>query len=165
MANTNQIKEEIEPQIAACFICEIGAELTKIKKIIGMQPDIIATKNNTLIFGEITTSGYLGGNKNNYHQGGVKKINEAFAKFSLIRFEEDKILNRANEITGKKHTAIECYFIVPQDSKFLSQIGYRNNLFEMNVMKLAEVKIPNEVERLLVSILMDCRNEMKQTKV
>ena len=161
MANTNKIKKIIEPHMVERFLKDYSAKRMELKSILGMQPDIIAYKNSTLILGEITASGYLGGKKSSYHQGGVKKINEAFCKFSIIKSDKKTVLDVIIEKTGKKLSEIKCFFVVPQKGKFLSQIGYRSKLFDMNVMELSQVKLSNSVENELIDVLMECRKEMK----
>ena len=43
----------------------------------------------------------------------------------------------------------------------MSQIGYRNKLFDMNVMELSQVKLDNNIKNQLITVLMKCRKEMK----
>lgn len=161
MADTSKIKKIIEPHIVEIFLNDSSAKILELKNILTMKPDIIAYKNSTLILGEITTSGYLGGNKSSYHQGGVKKINEAFCKFSIIQLKKNEILKDISNKTGKILSEIKCYFVVPEKSTFLSQIGYRSILFDMNIMELSKVKLEINLENELVDILMKCRKEMK----
>ena len=161
MANTSKIKKIIEPHMVMQFLNDHSAQKIELKSILNMRPDIIAYKNSTLILGEITVSGYLGGNKSSFHQGGVKKINEAFCKFSIVKSEEKEVLELITEKTGNKLSEIKCYFVVPEKSKFLSQIGYRSKLFDLNIVELSKVKLESSIEKQLVTVLMECRDEMK----
>ena len=96
-------------------------------------PDFVAYDNRgeVLYIGEITVSGYLGRKGRNFHIGGVRKLAEVFTKFYLFNIEDNRkmIIQRLKQVHENIHLKkVSCHLVIPEKSKFIKAIGYRNKL-------------------------------------
>lgn len=168
MANTNELKTVVEPELIQ-FFCEKN-ELTQldinraqVKQIFNeMEPDLIAysTQHKTLYVGEVTTSGYLGQKRGDFHVGAVKKIFEAFSKFYLFFDDFENIVKRiAWYIPTMKIDNLKCVFIVPQGSRFINALGFRKRLFEKGYMTLETIELSPATKELMIRVLLESKNE------
>jgi hypothetical protein len=161
MANTNGLKEVVEPFMVKEVLKKYEATKLPIKVILEMHPDLLAYTVDTVIIGEATTSGFNGSKRGNYHAGGIKKLFEAFCKFSILKSHEDEILSIFSEETHCSFKKIRYLFIVPKGSKFIDGLGYRQRLLSMNIMELELVKLNPETDRILKDNLKNCQDENK----
>lgn len=168
MANTNQLKTVVEKEMIDTFCKNYGIEILKLSTkhqqdiFCGMEPDLIAydKKNNTLFLGEITTSGYMGQRGKDFHVGAVKKVFEAFSKFYLFHDDKDGIRDRLMSHTDKvKFSKLRCFFIVPEGSKFINSLGYRDLLFQTRYMDLETVELTKETHKIMMKVLLDSKEE------
>lgn len=169
MANTNDLRNVVEPSLKAVFFeryqCERLEVSTRSLKYIfeGMEPDLLAIdrEKGILYVGEITTSGYLGPRKGNFHHGTVKKVYEAFGKFYLMQKDSDNVLNRFSEHYPElKASIMSCHFIMPAGAAALTALGYREKLFKQGVMTLDELPLPIEINSLMCELLKKASAEM-----
>lgn len=173
MANTNRLKNEIEPALLDSF--------RKTKGITGIEPSKavrqhlggmkfdgigICEQNHELVFCEATTSGFLGGRDRDFHTGGVRKLADTFARFSIVmhRSVQKKLLAAAARDCGRPLKRIKCYLVVPEGCRFVEAIGYRKKWLEMGVMELATVKLPPSKRVILLQALGDARSEMTENR-
>jgi hypothetical protein len=172
MANTTVLKNIIEPELERGFFLKYGhlekmrpkptnAELRDI--FMDMEPDLIGVGSisSILYIGEITTSGYLGSRRGDFHIGAAKKVSEAFSRFSLINHNKTKILQRLHKYypSLKLHN-ISCHFIVPEGAPFIKALGYREHLFKVGIMELDKITLPDDVKKLMIGALASSREEM-----
>jgi hypothetical protein len=128
-----------------------------------MEPDLVGADSisSTLYIGEITTSGYLGGRGRDFHIGAVKKVFEAFSKFYLFTHNKNEILQRLSKYyPDLQLNNISCHFIVPAGSAFIKSLGYRRRLFDVSIMKLDELLLPDEIRNMMIDTLKSSRQEM-----
>lgn len=169
MANTNDLKSKIEPAILHAFWRKIGATpIDRTSALFdsfqGMKMDGAGFRpsDKCLVIAEATTSGYLGHGKNDFHTGAVRKLADSFSRFSILNYPRNKraILASASKATGMKLREVECHFVVPEGSRFLKALGYRDVLFQMDVMSLTEVRLSPHHRRTLERVLHEAQNEM-----
>jgi hypothetical protein len=116
----------------------------------------------TAVIGEITTSGYFGSIKGNFHSGGVRKLAEIFGKLYIISQGENKsaIIKLIREIyPGIIVKSMSCHFIVPKNSLFIKSLGYRKQLFETGFIKLDEIPLSKEKFLILAKVYNNAKNE------
>ncbi len=161
MANTNLLKTVVEKEIIKMY-CEkhvasqIELSIKMVKFIFdGTEPDLVAYRaaDRTLHLGEITTSGFQGQKGKNFHIGAVKKVFEAFAKFTLWRDDLDTILQRFREcgIDNEVENVVGS-FIVPEGCKFIHALGYRNKLFNKGIMTLEVIPLKPETIEVMLEV-------------
>lgn len=171
MANTNGLKKIVEPDLINSFKQKYGCELISlpsksIKNIfLEMEPDLIGfDKENCVLFiGEITTSGYFGQRGKNFHIGAVRKLAEAFSKFYLFHMEEnrEKIFRNIQKVQSNvQPQLLSCHFIVPERSRFIKALGYRERLFQTGIMKLDELPISSNAMMVMDETLKKSIDEM-----
>lgn len=169
MANTNQLKYIIEPEMKRIFCDTYCAETLSLSNkqlqciFNDMEPDLVAVsyEKGILHIGEITTSGFMGQKGKDFHIGAVKKIFEAFSKFYLLRLDKAGVLQRLRKYYDISIISdIQCHFIVPEGSRFIKALGYRAKLFDTGVMSLDTIKLDKEYELLMIQILMNAKDEM-----
>ena len=115
MANTTQLKE-VEKRLKKLFLDEINAIEIGIK-IPDFEPDIIAIKDEILILGEISVSGYSGGRtgKEGRHTGGERKVSDSYAKLDLLRRKKDFLRGIIpNNFGGKKTYSLNVTLDIPK---------------------------------------------------
>ena len=93
MANTEKLKTIIEPELAELFLKKHSARRLLPGRLLGMDCDVVAysESNRVLWFCEITTSGFLGKGKSDFHVGAVRKFCEGFSKFFILRSHQEKV--------------------------------------------------------------------------
>lgn len=169
MANTNDLKNIIEPHLKVAFNdkyqCKCIDMTPKDLKYVfnGLEPDLVAVDIDLamLYVGEITTSGYLGAKGRSFHHGTTKKVFEAFGKFYLIQKDKENILKNISQFYPDiKLSNLSCHFIMPAGAESLTALGYRKRLFEQGIMTLDELKLSEEVNSLMCDILQKASNEM-----
>lgn len=169
MANTNQLKYIVEPELKGLF-CElnnsslISLSNKQLQHIFNdMEPDLVAINSKGILhIGEITTSGFMGQKGKDFHIGAVKKIFEAFSKFHLLHMDKAGVLQRLSKYHDlDKAQDIQCHFIVPEGARFIKALGYRAKLFDTGIMKLETIKLTDETEQLMIQILMNAKQEME----
>ncbi len=168
MANTNELKMIVEPELIH-FFCEkneltqLDIKRVQVKQIFNeMEPDLIAysARHKTLYVGEVTTSGYLGQKRGDFHVGAVKKVFEAFSKFYLFFDDFENIVKRITRyIPAIEIDNLKCVFIVPQGSKFINALGYRKKLFEKGYMTLETIELSSATRELMIRVLNESKNE------
>lgn len=171
MANTQILKNEIEPALIKYFVNsananEINVSSAEKKNIfLGMEPDVIAydSKTKTLFIGECTTSGYLGSKLGNWHRGGAYKLSEVFSKATLICSDKfnKKIIMEVKSRFGISVEKIKCVFIVPKGAAFLKAVGFRKLYFKTGYLDLFEAEINKELKSKILCCLESSRKEMK----
>lgn len=171
MANTNELKSIIEPDIIDGFCrnyrCEkLSFARFELKQIFfKMEPDLVAYNKNkqTLYIGEITVSGYNGRRGKDYHVGAVKKLAESFSKYYLFTMNNNRtvILERIKKVyPGYKIKKISCHFIVPEGSKFIKALGWRKQLLGTGIMRLDEISLSIKTKKVMLKVLDSSKKEM-----
>lgn len=173
MVNTNILKTVVEPELCQGFrnkyLCEklifSKNELNRI--FLEMEPDLVAFDGNKgiLYIGEITVSGYNGHRGRDFHIGAARKFAECFSKFYLLKHLEEN----SQEITKKigmlkpeyNFKTISYHLIVPEGSRFIKALGYREKLLETGVMFLDEISLSEITKGLMLEILENAKNEMQ----
>jgi hypothetical protein len=76
MANTEPLKRVIEPELASLFLAKHSARRLNPGRLLGIDFDLIALSESqrVLWFCEITTSGFLGKGKANFHIWGRSEV-------------------------------------------------------------------------------------------
>jgi hypothetical protein len=166
MANTNKLKE-VESEIIDKFChnhnCNKLDSIPKSKlkqMFLGMQPDLVAyDKNNSVLYiCEITVSGFNGHRGKDFHLGAARKLAESFSKFYLLSREKSEIQRKLHPECDFK--MLSCYFIVPKGSRFIKALGYRENLFKTEIMRLEEIDLSHKSMKFMLGTLEDSKNEM-----
>ncbi len=129
-------------------------------------PDFVAYDNRgeVLYIGEITVSGYLGRKGRNFHIGGVRKLAEVFTKFYLFNIEDNRkmIIQRLKQVHENIHLKkVSCHLVIPEKSKFIKAIGYRNKLLETDIIKLDMLPLTARTEKTVTETLQNAKDEMK----
>lgn len=169
MANTNELKNIIEPALSERFwkiknARQVVPSLGLRKELFGMEFDGIGihTEQRTLYFCEITVSGFLGHRGRDFHIGATRKLADAFARFSIINHAPTKesLLQAAERDYGTNLEHIRCHLVVPEGSRFIRALGYRTRLLEMGVMDLTEIDLPDSEMSILNRVLKAASAEM-----
>jgi|CXWL01.1.fsa_nt_gi hypothetical protein len=169
MANTNELKNIIEPALSERFwksqnARQVVPSTGLRRELFGMEIDGIGISQQlkTLYFCEITVSGFLGHRGKDFHIGATKKFADAFARFSIITHPTTKaaLLRAAEQDYDVKLEHIKCHLVVPKGSRFIRALGYRTRLLEMGVMDLAEIELPENEGKILDRVLKAARAEM-----
>lgn len=162
MANTNDLKNIVEPAVLAAFWSSHGAQPIPDRThlaafVYGMELDGIGISRDAgrLYVCEVTASGYLGHRGKNFHVGAVRKFADAFARFSIVMHAQNReaLLAAASRHHSAPLSDIECHLVVPKGSRFIQALGYRNRLLEIGVMHLTEVELQPEIEVVLCKVL------------
>lgn len=162
MANTQALKL-VEKELKQLFVEKHKANIISCGRILGMEFDLIAysAEKKCLLVGEITVSGYYG-NQGKFHIGGARKLSESFSKFFLIK---NDMTNTSIEICRNnpklEWNKVECYFIIPMGSEFITALGYRKKLLEIGIMNLEEYKLTPKTQDILEKTLREAREEQK----
>lgn len=173
MANTNQLKKIVENEIINTFcvkhkVRRIDISQKELRDIFfDMEPDLVGyhEQSKTLYIGEITTSGYFGANGKDYHVGAVKKIYEAFSRFYLLHDDKEILFSRIKQKGFcMEPNRLKCFFIVPEGSRFINALGYRDRLFKKGYMDLEEIPLLKETYDVMKKVLLDSKNEMLHEK-
>jgi len=172
MTNTNLLKTEIEPELIngfnkkhQCKDLPIGSKKELKQIFLEMEPDLVSYDVNKCILyiGEITVSGYNGQRGGNFHVGAVKKVAEAFSKFYLIKQDKAIICNNIAKLyPDRKFDEISCHFIVPEKSKFIKALGYREKLFKCGIMSLDIIPLSGKTKNTMLEILENAKKEMQK---
>ena len=168
MANTEQLKTVVEPELADLFLKGHTAQRLRPGRVLGMDCDLIAysESDHILWFCEITTSGFLGKGDKDFHVGAVRKFCEGFAKFSLVRYHESQVRQiiraKAPSIIS---TGLRCRFVVPKGSRFIRALGWRKQLLDMGIMDLEELELSPSSQALTEAILLQARGEQATAAV
>jgi len=167
MANTQILKEVIEPELAEAFLKQHSARRLTCGRVLGMDYDLIAFSEGDLVLWlcEITASGYLGKGSRDFHVGAVRKFCEGSAKFAIAARHEQDVKNqirvRYPEISPSE---VRCHFIVPQGSRFIRALGWRRQLLGANLMHLEELGLSENSQRLLEQVLLQSRREQDRSE-
>jgi hypothetical protein len=132
-----------------------------------MDYDLIAISESegTLWFCEITTSGYFGGSKGPFHVGASRKICESHAKFAILRDNEAQARKVLTDRTGNsrlKNYRLECGFVVPKGSLFITALGWRTQLITGAVMRQEPIELPQDIQQCMEEVLGDASKEQQQ---
>ncbi|MBI3298859.1 MAG: hypothetical protein HYZ75_11885 [Elusimicrobia bacterium] len=169
MANTNELKNVIEPALSERFWKSRNAQQVVPsaglrRELFGMEFDGIGIhrEQKTLHFCEITVSGFLGHRGKDFHIGATRKFADAFARFSIISHTLTKasLLRAAEQDYGHKMEQLQCHLVVPKGSRFIRALGYRSRLLEMGVMNLIEIELPENEGKILDRVLKSASAEM-----
>ncbi|OGR89772.1 MAG: hypothetical protein A3A86_04660 [Elusimicrobia bacterium RIFCSPLOWO2_01_FULL_60_11] len=169
MANTNELKNVIEPALSERFwktknAQQVVPSLGLRRELFGMEFDGIGInrEQKTLYFCEITVSGFLGHRGKDFHIGATRKFADAFARFSIITHSLTKasLLRAAERDYDIKLEHIRCHLVVPKGSRFIRALGYRTRLLEMGVMDLTEIELPDNEGEILNRVLKAASAEM-----
>lgn len=169
MANTNELKNVIQPALLECFwktnsAQQIVPSLGLRRALFGMEFDGIGLQREQkcLYFCEVTASGFLGGRGKDFHNGATKKFADAFARFSIVTYPPTRasLLQAAGQDFDLKLEHIECHLIVPKGSRFIRALGYRTRLLEMGVIDLTEIEFPEDKGKILERVLNAASEEM-----
>jgi|GEM_PF-1812487 len=170
MANTNLLKTVVEKEMIDAFskkysILPINLSKKQMHEIFDdMEPDLIGyhIQEKALYLGEITTSGYMGQKNRDYHVGAVKKVFEAFSRFYLFHDDFLNIIQRAKKANiGIEIESLKCFFIVPEGSRFIKALGYREKLFKTGHMSLETISLTEEAHSIMLQVLKKSKDEMK----
>ena len=131
MANSNTLREIVEPKIRETFLLKNQIKPISRKSLLDTKPDVIGEKNNELYIGEITVSGYNGYKSGNFHIGATRKLADSFMKLFILKNKQVDIERELN----KKFIKIHICFIYPENSKFMNSLGYRNHIFDLGLEK------------------------------
>ena len=129
-----------------------------------MEPDLVAyqVEEKVLHLGEITTSGYHGQKGKDFHVGAVKKVFEAFAKFTFWRDDLKAILRRFQESGFDVEVeSLVCSFIVPEGSRFINALGYRSKLFDKDIMDLEVIPLSPKTKEIMTEIHRSAKAEIQ----
>jgi hypothetical protein len=111
--------------------------------------------------GKLKNMGYNGQRGGNFHVGAVKKVAEAFSKFYLIKQDKAIICNNVAKLYPDcKFDEISCHFIVPENSKFIKALGYREKLFKCGIMSLDIIPLSDKTKNTMLDILENAKKEM-----
>jgi len=169
MANTNELKNVIEPALLEQFWREYGARQVVPSpglrsELFGMELDGIGIQpgERSLLVCETTASGFLGHRGKDFHIGATRKFADAFARFSIIMHPptRDALLLAASRDYHLELEHIKCSLVVPKGSRFIRALGYRVKLLEMGVMKLVEVELSRDEGEILERVLRAASAEM-----
>lgn len=169
MANTNQLKKIVENEIINTFCEKHKVRRMDISRkdlhtiFFDTEPDLVGydEQSKTLYIGEITTSGYFGGRGKDYHVGAVKKIYEAFSKFYLFHDDKEILFSRIKKSDFcMEPSRLKCFFIVPEGSRFINALGYRDRLFKKGYMELEKIPLLKGTYDVMKKVLLDSKNEM-----
>lgn len=171
MANTNELKTVVEPELIPGFCKKYLCEKLFFSKnelyniFLEMEPDLVAYDGNKgiLYIGEITVSGYNGQRGRDFHIGGARKFAECFSKFYLLKHMEEnsqEISKRMGMLKPEYHfKTISCHLIVPEGSRFIKALGYRKKLLETGIMSLDEISLSEITKGTMLKILENATNE------
>jgi hypothetical protein len=169
MANTNELKNVIEPALLQGFwktmnAQQISPSLGLRRELFGMEFDGIGVhrEQESLYFCEVTASGFLGARGRDFHLGATKKFADAFARFSIIMHPPTKacLLQAVRQDYDLDLQHIRCHLVVPKGSRFIRALGYRTRLLEMGVMRLSEIELPEVEGKTLERVLKAASAEM-----
>lgn len=169
MANTNELKNIIEPALSERFwktkkAQQVIPSLGLRRELFGMEFDGVGIQReqNTLYFCEITVSGYLGHRGKDFHTGAVRKFADAFARFSIVTHSHTKesLFKAAEHDYDVTFEHVSCHLVVPKGSRFIRALGYRTRLLEMGVMELTEIELSDSELEILNRVLKTARDEM-----
>jgi hypothetical protein len=169
MANTNDLKNVIEPALLERFWLTSGVEpivptLGLRRELFGMEFDGIGIhrKKRALLFCETTLSGYLGHRGRDTQAGAVKKFADSFARFSIVVHQPVRhaLLAAVTREYGIEFKEIKCHLVVPKGSRFIRALGYRTQLLQMDAMALVEIELPASGCKILEAVSNSARAEM-----
>jgi len=169
MANTNELKNIIEPALSERFwkiksAQQVVPSSGLRRELFGMEFDGIGIhrEQRALYFCEITVSGFLGHRGKDFHIGATRKLADAFARFSIVTHlpTKDSLLQAAERDYGERLEHVRCHLVVPKGCRFIRALGYRTRLLEMGVMELTEVELPDRELEILNRVLKAASAEM-----
>ena len=97
MANSNTLREIVEPKIRETFLLKNQIKPISRKSLLDTKPDVIGEKNNELYIGEITVSGYNGYKSGNFHIGATRKLADSFMKLFILKNKPQQQQTQQNQ--------------------------------------------------------------------
>lgn len=157
MANTTELKE-VEKYLKALFLKEISANEICVK-IPQFEPDIIAIKDDILVLGEISFSGYSGGiaGKAGYHTGGARKITDCYAKLDLLRRKKLFL----QKIIPNKFEKIDIYFVTAKGTLYEPK-GWKRELFSECDFFYHQVSVDEKTNAMIIKTIANSKSEFQK---
>ena len=155
MANNKNLKF-VESEIRKIFFETFNIKEMKVNSLLGTKPDVIGKKGKDLFIGEITVSGFSGYQNKNFHIGATRKLADSFMKLFILQSEKVLIEKELSlEINN-----INICFIYPEESKFMQALGWREKIFELDILQKYPIAIKPEIRKLILEDLTVARQEV-----
>jgi hypothetical protein len=169
MALTKVLEYLIEPELARGFLLVHQAEKIKSQELLCMKPDLIAYSEaeGVLWICEITTSGFLGKAKGNFHLGGAKKFCESFVKFSILMSKASEVKEKISRYSNDLrilNAQLKCCLVVPKDSCFIKALGWRSQCLGEG-MQVEEVALDDHHMDQMIAVLQASQREQQLKKI